>query len=93
VHAALEFAVTYPELTASWHNASSTLVLLAACDELTLGRLRSDAQARGLHVVAFHEPNLDGALTAIAVEPAGHRLLTRLPLALPTSSHREEVTP
>lgn len=30
----------------------------------------------------FHEPDLDGALTAIAVEPAGRRFLRRLPLVL-----------
>jgi hypothetical protein len=38
--------------------------------------------AAGLRAVPFHEPDLDGALTAIAVEPAGWRFLTRLPVML-----------
>jgi hypothetical protein len=69
------------------------LVLLAAPDELELSRIRVDAADAGLLVVPFHEPDLDGALTALAVEPAGWRFLTRLPAMLPdaTFSHGEEV--
>jgi hypothetical protein len=48
---------------------------------LSLGRLCADAIAAGLRLVKFHEPDLDGALTAAAFEPAAHRLLARLPLA------------
>jgi len=74
--------------------SSGALVLLAARDELALSRIRADAAAAGLRAVPFHEPDLDGALTAIAVEPAGRRFLAQLPLALAsvTSSSREEVT-
>jgi hypothetical protein len=70
------------------------LVLLAARDELELSRLHGDVTAGGLRAVPFHEPDLDGALTAIAVEPAGRRFLNRLPLVLAgaTFSPREEVT-
>jgi hypothetical protein len=82
VHAAIEFGLTFPDITAHWHSASSTLVLLAARDELALGRLNGDARARGLRTAAFHEPDLGGALTAIVLEPAGYRLVARLPLAL-----------
>jgi hypothetical protein len=57
-------------------------VLLAAEDELTLGALWLNAHARGLRVVPFHEPDLDHELTAVAFEPAGHRLVAHLPLAL-----------
>jgi hypothetical protein len=65
-----------------WHSDSNTLVLLAVPDELALSWLWSDAAARGLRGVAFHEPDLDGALTAIALEPAARRLVAHLPLAL-----------
>jgi hypothetical protein len=70
------------------------LVLLAAQDELELSRLYVDAAAAGMRAVPFHEPDLDGALTAIAVEPRGRRFLARLPLVLSdgTFSPREEVT-
>jgi hypothetical protein len=83
-HAAVEFALAYPRLTANWHVSSGALVLLAAHDELDLSRIRADVAAAGLRAVPFHEPDLDGALTAIAVEPAGRRFLARLPLALAT---------
>lgn len=70
------------------------LVLLAARDELDLGRIRADVADAGLRAVPFREPNLDGALTAIAIEPAGRRFLARLPLVLATVtfSRGEEVT-
>jgi Peptidyl-tRNA hydrolase PTH2 len=87
-HAALDFAVTYPAVTGNWHAASNTLVVLAAADELSLGWLCDDAEAAGLRVVRFHEPDLAGALTAAGFEPAAALLLSRLPLAL---SRGEEV--
>jgi Peptidyl-tRNA hydrolase PTH2 len=93
-HAAVEFCLTYPRLTEHWHTSSGALVLLAARDELDLSRIRADLAAAGLIAVPFHEPDLDGALTAIAVEPAGRRFLARLPLVLATVafSEGEEVT-
>jgi hypothetical protein len=89
-HAAIEFALTYPAVAA----ANPGIVIVAARDELDLAWRRADAVAAGLRVVTFHEPDLGGALTALAVEPAAARLLARLPLALadsPTSSGRGEV--
>jgi hypothetical protein len=62
--------------------------VLAAAGELSLGWLCDDAAAAGLRVVRFHEPDLGGALTAAAFEPAATRLLSHLPLAL---SRGEEV--
>lgn len=57
-------------------------MLLAATDELSLIRLNADAAARDHRVVAVHEPDLDGSLTAVALEPAAGRLVRHLPLAL-----------
>jgi hypothetical protein len=88
VHAALDFALAYPAVTGDWHAVSNTLVVLTAADELSLGWLCDDAAAAGLKVVRFHEPDLGGALTAAAFEPAAARLVSRLPLAF---SRREEV--
>jgi hypothetical protein len=81
-HAAFDFAVAFSALVRDWHRTSNTLVVLAAADELSLGWLCDDAVAAGLRVVRFHEPDLGGALTAAALEPAAHRLVSRLPLAL-----------
>jgi peptidyl-tRNA hydrolase len=81
-HAALDFAVTYPDLVDDWHASSNTLVILAAHDELELAWLCQDAETAGLRTVRFHEPDLGGALTAAAFEPAAARLLRTLPLVL-----------
>ncbi|GIJ43780.1 hypothetical protein Val02_06660 [Virgisporangium aliadipatigenens] len=81
-HAALDFAVRHPDLIGDWHSTSNTLVLLAVPDELALGWLCDDATALGLRVVRFHEPDLGFELTAAALEPAAHRLVSNLPLAL-----------
>ena len=87
-HAALDFAVAYPEILIEWHRASNTLVVLAAPDEIALSWLCDDAAASGLRLIRFQEPDLGGALTAVALEPAARRLVAHLPLAL---SSREEV--
>jgi hypothetical protein len=87
-HAAFEFALAHPALVDDWHTTSNTVVVLATSDELSLGRLCDDVSAAGLRAVRFHEPDLDGALTAAALEPAARRLVSRLPLAL---SRGEEV--
>jgi hypothetical protein len=70
------------------------VVLLATSDELSLSWLRGDAVAAGFRVTSFQEPDLNDALTALALEPAARRLVAGLPLALAgslTSSDRGEV--
>ena len=82
VHAALEFAVAHPSPLRDWHRVSNTLAILAARDELALAWLCRDAIAAGLRHARFHEPDLGGALTAAAFEPAAKPLLKHLPTAL-----------
>jgi hypothetical protein len=65
-------------------------VVLAAADELALGRLSTDAVSAGFRTARFFEPDLGGSLTAIALEPAADRLTKRLPLAF-TRTYRGEV--
>jgi hypothetical protein len=89
---AIEFALTFPEVAA----AAPAVVLLAISDELSLSWLLADAVAAGLRVTSFQEPDLDDALTALALEPAARRLVAGLPLALSpagslTSAKRGEV--
>ena len=86
----MEFALTFPEIAA----VAPVVVLLAASDELSLSWLCADAVTAGLRVASFREPDLGGALTAVALEPAGRRLVAGLPLALAgslTSAGRGEV--
>jgi len=87
-HAALDFAVAYPDIVGDWHVASNTLVVLAASDEISLGWLCDDAATAGIRVVRFHEADLGYSLTAAALESAAHKLVSHLPLAL---SRRGEV--
>jgi hypothetical protein len=86
VHAAFDFAVAFPALTCEWHGASNTLVVLAVRDELELTWLCHDATAAGFRIVQVHEPDLAGALTAVALEPSAARLVRRLPLAFASVS-------
>lgn len=77
VHAVVAFGVEHPEGFKAWRTGSSTIVILAA-DEAQLAVLRDKAARAGLDVASFHEPDLDDALTAIAVGPSGEaRRLTR----------------
>lgn len=66
--------------------------MLAAPDELSLGWLCDDAAAAGVLVARFHEPDLGGALTAAALEPAAARLVSRLPLAFSRVRGGENMT-
>jgi hypothetical protein len=63
-------------------------VVLSAPDESSLANLHHAALAAGYAQSAFREPDFGLALTAVALEPAAHRLVSHLPLAL---SRREEV--
>ena len=56
--------------------------MLAIADELSLCWLCDDVASAGLRLVRFHEPDLGYSLTAAAFEPAAHRLVAHLPLAL-----------
>ena len=81
-HAAFAFAAAHGELTRDWLQSSSNLVLAAVEDEPALAALAEKAGGAGLRAVAFREPDLDNAMTALAIEPAGRRLCGALPLAL-----------
>jgi hypothetical protein len=83
-HAAVAFAFTHPDAARSWHAASNNLVALAAPDREALERIHDRAIcAPGVMIVRFHEPDFDGALTAIALHGDGAgKLLSNLPLAL-----------
>lgn len=83
-HALRAFAAEHPELDELWYRESNYLGLLAVEDEPALRRLLDRAQDLGVRVSAFEEPDLGGAVTAVALEPGpGSRRLTRgLPLAL-----------
>lgn len=83
-HALRQFVSDHPDLDARWFRESNYLALLSVQDEPRLQRLWEMAVDSGVKVSGFLEPDLGGALTALALEPGpGSRSLTRgLPLAL-----------
>lgn len=82
VHGAIAFTLAHPELVRAWHGASNNVVLLEAQDEAALARLVARAREGGVPHCMFTEPDLDDALTAVALGPTGSRLVSSLPLTL-----------
>lgn len=82
VHAAFLFSQQHPELVGRWHQDSQYLVLVSVPDEVELIGLASRALAAGIEVSTWHEPDLAGATTAVALEPGAtaRRLCANLPL-------------
>lgn len=82
VHSAFAFATRHPSITGPWQRDSQYLVIVAVPDEPALLALGSQALARNLAVCMWHEPDLAGAATAVALEPgvAAQRLCANLPL-------------
>lgn len=81
-HAALQFAAEHPERCEAWMSRSNTLALLSVANEAELVQLARNADARGLRVSVFREPDIGNAVTALALEPDGRRLCRGLSLAL-----------
>lgn len=77
-HAMAAWQLAHPEWTRDWMERSNTLVVLQHPDLPTL-----DAQlvGHGYTRVRVEEPDLDGQLTALCVEPGARRELAKLELA------------
>lgn len=84
VHAAFQFSMAHPEIVSEWVSSSNFLVVVAVEDEDSLLNLAATAIERGLVIQVVREPDLDDAVTAIAIEPGdpARRLCSALPLAL-----------
>lgn len=82
VHAALQYAHEHRDATRTWFESSNNLVALEAPDEPWLVSIAERARAAGVPVSVFREPDFGDAVTAIALGPAGARLVSSLPLAL-----------
>jgi peptidyl-tRNA hydrolase len=86
-HAMRAFVEAHPEAERSWHDASNNLVVLQVPDEQHLVDLGAMLAAHGVPRVAFCEPDLEGAMTALAAGPSARRYVCRLPLALAETVH------
>jgi|AntRauTorckE6833_2_1112554.scaffolds.fasta_scaffold03337_11 hypothetical protein len=67
-----------------WHDVSNYIVILAVPDETSLTRFVGRVDTRTIPHSTFQEPDLNDALTAVAVAPCAEsrRLCSSLPLAL-----------
>lgn len=83
-HAAFKFAHEHPALMDSWYRESTYLVLLATPDEPSLAEILFTVDFDSLVFSAWREPDMDDALTAIAIAPSpmASKLLANLPLTL-----------
>ena len=77
-HAGRQFADKYPEIEREWFTSSNTLSLLEVENVEKLMSLLETAALRGIKFSTFNEPDMNGALTAVAFEPsrASQKLLT-----------------
>jgi peptidyl-tRNA hydrolase len=90
VHAALAFAFDHPEVAGEWHEGSNNVVLLEAKDERALVELWRRAWDAGVPYSVFTEPDLGDATTGVAIGPAGHKLVSSLPLTLRAARQTRE---
>ncbi len=81
-HAAINFVFEHPDRAGPWWKESNYLVQLEVDDKQKLEALLSQARSGNLKVSAFHEPDLDNQLTAIAIEPSEltQLLVKKIPL-------------
>lgn len=81
-HALREYVEKHPAQDRAWYDTSNTLVCLEADSEVALRELAQRALAEDVPVAVFEEPDLDGALTAIALGDSAKPLVRHLRLAL-----------
>jgi len=78
----MAFTMAHPIVANYWFTKSNNLVVLQVPNEGCLTHLASRAQEAGVEHSVFREPDFDDTVTAVALEPAGARLVSNLPLAL-----------
>ena len=83
-HALFQFSIEHAEAARRWYAFSNYLGFLSVENETALLELLDAAITNGIRVSAFHEPDIGGNVTAIALEAsdASSRLVSQIPLAL-----------
>jgi len=83
-HVAIQFSLTYPELTREWSDASNNIALLAAPNEEALAQIFECAlKLDDVRAAIFRETDLGDQVTAIALYgDIVRRMVSSLPLAL-----------
>lgn len=81
-HGLMAFTMAHPIVANYWYTKSNNLVVLQVPNEECLKHLAARADETGIDHIVFREPDFDNTITAVAIEPAGKRLVSNLPLAL-----------
>ena len=83
-HAMRQFTADHYDVDCEWFKKSNYLALLSVTNEIELMRLIVNATDLGLKWSAFREPDVGGAITAIAIEPhpKTQEMCKHLPLAI-----------
>lgn len=81
-HGMRAFVAAHPDVDRAWYEGSNNLVCLQVPGEAELLALARRAEERGVPVAVFREPDFADEVTAVAIAPAGARLVSSLPLAL-----------
>lgn len=91
IHAMRQFTAEHPDIDKEWFTNSNYLGLLAAKDESELLEIIRKAALDDIRYSIFREPDVDNAITAIALEPGekSKRLCSRLPLALKENKKKQ----
>lgn len=78
-HAMREYQEQHPQIERVWYDTSKTLVILKCTDIWSLAR---EANLAKVPIALNFEPDLQGALTAVAIGPgrATRKLVQTLPL-------------
>lgn len=83
LHAAIQFANDFPEEQSKWFKLSNAVVILAAKSEADLIKFTERLDNNGFKYCKFYEPDINNALTAIAIVPGSNvrKVCSSLPLA------------
>lgn len=89
-HASIQFQHEHPIISKDWLEKSNYIVILAAKDEQDLLRILEKSRMSNLKSSVFVEPDLNGQVTAIAIEPSEmtQKICSNLPLALRTETNK-----
>lgn len=84
IHAAIQFAMEYPDTNKEWFENSNYLGFLSVPNERDLLKLAERAKSIGIECSIFREPDIDNQATAIALAPGSKskKLCSNLNLAL-----------
>jgi hypothetical protein len=80
-HAIVDYILKYPSEAHRWHTDSNYIHQKVVPSLSRLEELAWKAEQKGIKVVRFYEPDIGGALTAIALEPSkeSNKLTAKLP--------------